>query len=246
MISFALNEELRLIKDTVASFANERLYPVMRASEAARSVDTSMAREFHHLGIGLACLPPELDGLGLGQLARMVINEELAAADPGAAIALDRSNLARGILSRFISTKALPDLNALDRAQVVVIADDAPIGSDSKLTMALPWVPIDAPKILILINNNGIWLVQTGFHTRLLPGAGLRAAGACEVTLSEAPIAQATTNLVIVRRALAESRLYAGSLILGCLRQGCDFSRQYAQHSQKPRLCIRMYAPSIV
>ena len=82
-------EELGLVAETARKFAAEELAPRLREAEAARAVAKEVRRGY--TGIGLAGLevPEGAGGAGLGAVARVLVNEELAAADAGAALALD-------------------------------------------------------------------------------------------------------------------------------------------------------------
>lgn len=88
MISFALGEELSLLQETARKFAAERLRPRLRELEASGPSEADR-RAFHELGLGLVDLPEHVGGAGLGLAASVVVHEELAWGDPGAALALD-------------------------------------------------------------------------------------------------------------------------------------------------------------
>src|SRR5439155_1057216 len=83
VFTLALSDEERLIQETARRFARDRLLPELRAHERARAVPPEVVREF--AGLGLA------GGEDLGAFARALVLEELAAVDPGAALALARA-----------------------------------------------------------------------------------------------------------------------------------------------------------
>ena len=58
---------------------------------SARAVNARVHAAYAEIGLLGLELPAALGGAGLGALARVLVNEELAAADAGAAIALDRA-----------------------------------------------------------------------------------------------------------------------------------------------------------
>src|SRR5690349_8778054 len=90
VFSFALSDEERLIQETARRFARDRLLPGLRAHERARGVPTALVSEFAGLGLG---------GEEIPAFARVLVLEELAAVDPGAALALDGAGLARPFLA---------------------------------------------------------------------------------------------------------------------------------------------------
>src|SRR4051812_14527523 len=88
MISFALEEDQELLRDTVRKFAAEELRPMMRAWERARDVPDEARRKVHELGLGLIDVPEALGGAGADLMTAVLAHEELAFGDPGAAVAL--------------------------------------------------------------------------------------------------------------------------------------------------------------
>jgi acyl-CoA dehydrogenase len=78
MISFGLEEDQQIIQETVRKFAAEELRPKMRAFEKSGVPDT-LRKKFDETGLGL-------DDVGLE--TAVLVHEELAFGDPGAAVAL--------------------------------------------------------------------------------------------------------------------------------------------------------------
>ena len=89
MFDFDLGEDLELIAETARSFARDELFPKLREHERARAVTPAIRRTFGDMGLAGLELPEALGGAGLGAMARVLVNEELAAGDAGAAVALD-------------------------------------------------------------------------------------------------------------------------------------------------------------
>ena len=82
---------------------------------------------------------------------------------------------------------------------------------------------------VVALAGDELLFVREGIRVHALPGAGLRASGACALRLESAPIARARSPIARgAERARARARLYAASLLLGVLRDACDFSRGYA------------------
>ncbi|HEX9105514.1 MAG TPA: acyl-CoA dehydrogenase family protein [Polyangia bacterium] len=78
MISFGLEEDQQIIQETVRKFAAEELRPKMRAFEKS-GVPDGLRKKFDETGLGL-------DDVGLA--TAVLVHEELAYGDPGAAVAL--------------------------------------------------------------------------------------------------------------------------------------------------------------
>jgi acyl-CoA dehydrogenase len=88
MISFALDEDQQLILETVRQFAAEKVRPKLRELEKAGGVPEALRKQFHELGLGLIDLPESVGGTGASLSTAMLVHEELAFGDPGAAVAL--------------------------------------------------------------------------------------------------------------------------------------------------------------
>jgi alkylation response protein AidB-like acyl-CoA dehydrogenase len=78
MISFGLEEDQQIIQETVRKLAAEELRPKMRAFEKSGLPD-ALRRKFDEMGLGL-------DDVALS--TAVLVHEELAFGDPGAAVAL--------------------------------------------------------------------------------------------------------------------------------------------------------------
>jgi len=100
MIGFAPEEDERLLVDSARSFAREVLRPRLRQHEEARAVSDEARRAFHDLGLVGMDLPSELGFAGVPLLTRVLAEEELAAGDLGAAVALDATGPAGEVLRR--------------------------------------------------------------------------------------------------------------------------------------------------
>ena len=227
-------DELGLLVETARSFAEEELAPRLREHERARAVDPAVRSSFSQIGMAGLELPETLGGAGLGALARALVNEELAAADAGAALALDPLGPALYALAEHGGEAALRDwaLPLLERdgarALLVTSGDTAlEIGANA-ISGRIPWVPADAPELLVVLEPDGALLVADGIHAQPLPGAGLRAAGAAELSFDAAPIAARWHDPAASGRALARARLYVASLLVGVLHKAAEFSRAYA------------------
>ena len=88
MISFAPTEDEAHMQRSVAELASATLRPRMRAHEAARGLSEETRRAAFDLGLGLLALPESAGGPGLGMRTAVLLEEEIAAGDAGAAFAL--------------------------------------------------------------------------------------------------------------------------------------------------------------
>ncbi len=88
MISFEASEEQQLIQQSVAEFARSTLAPRVREFEKQRGISQDVRLGAHEMGLGLMALPEACGGQGLGYVATALVEEELGAADPGAAFGL--------------------------------------------------------------------------------------------------------------------------------------------------------------
>lgn len=93
MISFGLEDEQQLVQETVRKFAAEELRPRLREFERS-GVDAALRRRFHELGLGLVDVPEAYGGQGAPLTTAVLVHEELAFGDPGAAVALMAPHLA--------------------------------------------------------------------------------------------------------------------------------------------------------
>jgi alkylation response protein AidB-like acyl-CoA dehydrogenase len=226
-------DELALLAETARKLAQEELRPRLREAESAHAVADPVRDAFAAVGLAGLELPAAHDGAGLGALARVIVNEELAAADAGAALALDPYGPALygvlevggdALLAAFLSALAAPGARAawLDGPEVRIARDGAHVDAE------LAWLPAARADAVVALAGDELLFVREGIHVQPLRGAGLRAAGAGSLRLESAPITARAKNRAGAIRARARARLYAASLLLGVLRDACDFSRSYA------------------
>jgi alkylation response protein AidB-like acyl-CoA dehydrogenase len=218
MFDFSLAPELELIARTTAEFAAAELAPRIREAEAARGVEPAVARRFAETGLAGLELAEALGGAGQGALARALVNEELGAGDPGAALALDPLGPA---------LYAVREVGGEDAVRTHLAPLLAAPGARAVL-VSVPWVPADRVELLVLLGRERVSVIRDGIERVPLRGAGLRAAGASELRLDGARVVESWRDAKGAARALAHARLYVTSLLLGVLREAAEFSRRYA------------------
>jgi alkylation response protein AidB-like acyl-CoA dehydrogenase len=245
VFDFDLGDDLELIAETARSFARDELFPNQREHERGRAVSPVLRATFAEIGLAGLELPEAMGGAGLGALGRVLVNEELAAGDAGAALALDPLASAIYPLLEFggdaaVEEFALPLLREEgSRAQLVFEADaELSIREPGKqgkkekkaarVSGCVPWVPADRVDLLVVLQRDEALVIRNGIELEQLRGSGLRAAGASELRLNDAPIAARWRDSQAAGRALARARLHAASLLVGVLRQASEFSREYA------------------
>jgi len=234
LIDFAASSEVTLLQQTARALAHDRLAPAERRREAERSVDPALRALFEEVGLARLELPEALGGAALGALARALVLEELGAGDPGAALALDPLGPAAYVLEELGGHEALctygAPLLAKPGARAVLIHDRRPQLRDrgGSVRGRFPWVPSDRVDLLVVLEMERGYVVREGIELEPLRGAGLRAAGASELRLENAPIAESWVSTPATRRAHARARLYVASLLVGVLRRACEYSRDYA------------------
>ncbi len=144
MFDFGLGEDLELIVETARSFAQDELEPRLREHEGARAVLPAVCETFAEMGLAGLELPESLEGAGLGAVARVLVNEELAAGDAGAALALDPLGPAFYALAELGGEQALREfalpLLGVAGARALLVGDaDADLEIDCPSRNILDW-----------------------------------------------------------------------------------------------------------
>ncbi len=237
MFDFDPGEELALVVETARSFATDVLQPRLRDHERERSVDPAVRKTYTEIGLSGLELPESLGGAELGSVARALVNEELGAGDAGAALALDPLGPALYPLLELGGMEALerfasPLLGRAGARAVLVGDGDASLEVGDTVSGVVPWVAADRVDLLVIQSGSEVVAVRDGIVLEALHGGGLRAAGASELRLAQAPVAARWRDAAGAKRALARARLYMAALLVGVMRQAADFSRAYALERQ--------------
>lgn len=234
MIDFSRGEDLDLVAETARRFSEEQLLPAQRDFEQQRDVPAQVLQEARDVGFDRIDWPETSGGAGMGALARVLATEHLAAGCPGATLALlPLGSVAQALLAfggeAALRSHALP-LAAQPGTRAVLVFDPQGEwqGDGETLSGAVPWLPTDRVDLLAVLSRTGLQLVTRGIAVTPVPGAGLRAAGACEVCVDRAPVDAAWSDPAAAALALAHARVQLAALIVGQMQAAADYSRKYA------------------
>ena len=220
MFEIALSEEEELIQESARRFALQELLPSIRANEEARGVPEAVRKSFVEAGLDAIEIGPE--SAGVSATVRTLILEELAAVDPGAAIALDGIGTARYFLSEM-------GIDAEGSRGVVLFDTEERFRCEGeRLSGKHPWVPASAPDAVVVVQSDRAWMVVEGIRAEPIQACGLDAAGAASLTLDAAPLRAALEERAALARAVARVQLSTAALLVGCARGACEYARDYA------------------
>ncbi|MCG8589566.1 MAG: acyl-CoA dehydrogenase family protein [Proteobacteria bacterium] len=237
MFTLDAGDELDLVVETARKLAEVELVPRLRESEQSRAVAVELRAAWDEVGLAGLELPEASGGAGFGCLARVLVNEELAAGDAGAALALDRYGPALTTLLEVGGEPAVARLQQVlgegaARAVFVGPGDGSIERAGDRVTISVPWIASERVDAAVLLHGDEALLLTEGLVLEPLRGAGLRAAGAARLGAVGAPIAARWSNPEGAVRALARARLYYASLLLGVMRAACEFAAAYSQERE--------------
>jgi alkylation response protein AidB-like acyl-CoA dehydrogenase len=232
-MNFGIDDDDRLINDSISVFAVELLRPHARSAEAERCPVDRVRTTFAELGFEALDLPEVVGGAGRGMLTRARVNRTLGKADAGAALALDRLGPATYVLQAFggpdaVAQFAGPLLAAGGQRIVLLIEQaDRELAANERIVGSVPWVPTDRADLVVGLGPTSAWVLRGPASVEPVPGSGLLAAGASRVSF-DGLVAAVWTDPEAAARALAKVRLYYASLLVGVLYDSTEFSRAYA------------------
>lgn len=235
MIDFTLDESDELIRDTVARFAEDHIAAHFRAFESARQIPDAVKSAWESLGLNGLELPGELGGSDSSMLTRALVNEALGAVDAGAALALDRIGASVYPLLEMATASEIreimsPLLEDPGKLALFVYVPDGRIESDGKTCSGtMPFVHADSADLVVCLDRDRAWTVDTGFVFDKVRGSGLRAAAPSGLSFSKSPVSHYWENAHGAALALSRARIYYASLLLGVIRKSAEFSRAYAR-----------------
>ena len=225
MFAIGLSEEERLIQQTARRFASERLGPRLREHERSRAIFPALLQEFSTLGLASVDRPVADGGQGLGAFCKVLVLEELAVADAGAALALDPSGLA---VYPLMEAGALALVR--DGRRCVVVDDTAERFrvAGERVSGDFPWIAADEVDAVLILGSRRALLVDDGIQTTPVRPCGLEVAGASELRLRDAAIALRIEDAGAVARARARIRVHVAALLVGVARAACAYATRYA------------------
>lgn len=229
MFEFALSEEENIIVASARRFAETELGPFVREHEAAREVRAQAWMQYVQTGFDASEIAGDPD-TGISLFARLLILEELAAVDAGAAFALDRYGFARHFLALSGSALLLGDLNDNGHGRGAVIVDEEKRFDfgEGKLSGQHPWIPADTLSLLVVVQPEAAYVVTEGFALEQVRPCGLDAAGGSQLVLDGARVTAVIEDPQIIAQALAHCRLGAAALLTGAARGAFEYAKDYA------------------
>ncbi len=210
MGSFDLSEELARIQATVRDFASREIRPALRQVEKD-GVPAALAGRYSELGLLGLDWPEAAGGQGMDAMARVLVEEELAAGDLGTAFVLDRGGAAATFLKAVGTGRAFGAMRSLladHRRGVLAMAEEGKAREDFQLAArprADAWV-LTGAKAHVLGAEGGAWYVVLA---QVEPGRGLSGAGAFLV-----PADSTGLRVGRMRQALAFAPLRVCELLL--------------------------------
>jgi alkylation response protein AidB-like acyl-CoA dehydrogenase len=214
MIDFAITEEEQLLAETASRFGAEHLSGEReREHEAARAYPEALLSSFEEMGLAGI----NRAEMGLDASHRLAVWTALAAADTSAPYGLDPIGPGAAALEQ------VPDGTG-----IVLVAPGVTV-ADGRATGLIPWVPRRSLDWLVLIRDEGLFLIkEPGYETLASRPCGLQACGGLEVSLDGADCEQ-VGDAERAQMALDECRLLAGAVMLGGARDSHDAAAKYAQ-----------------
>jgi alkylation response protein AidB-like acyl-CoA dehydrogenase len=213
MIDFTLQEEEQLLADTAARFASEHLRDAERDHEKAQSFPDSILAAYAELGLA------DLNRAesGLEPCHRLAVWSALAEADPAAPFGLDPVGPGGAMV---------PDLPAGTGA--FCTAEGLEI-VDGTVTGKVPWIPRHRLDWLVLVADDGLFLVHNPNCQALADRpCGLQACGGVEVVLENTPCIPIGDGEAATA-ALAECRRLAATVLIGAAQDAHNAAAVYAQ-----------------
>jgi alkylation response protein AidB-like acyl-CoA dehydrogenase len=132
-MDFKLTEREELLRKTMREFAEREITPRMDAMEETGEFPVDLLKKMGDMGILGVITPPEYGGNGLGNLARVIVLEEMGRVCPAIPMALQVHHMATHALNAFGNEeqkkKYLPPLAKGETMGVVAVTDPSG-GSD--------------------------------------------------------------------------------------------------------------------
>ena len=126
-MDFKLSEREELLRKSMREFAEKEIPPRMEAMEETGEFPVDLLKKMGDVGILGVITPPEYGGTGMGNLARIIILEEMGRVCPAIPMALQVHHMATQALSKFGNEEQkkryLPPLAKGETMGVVAVTD---------------------------------------------------------------------------------------------------------------------------
>lgn len=157
-MTFELDQEHRLIKDSVREFCENEIKPIAREYNRNEKYPHDILSKATEMGINVPWLPEEYGGSEMDVLANAIVKEELCRADPGIGYAIAAVGNGGRMIEEFGTEEQRETyLNGLGEGMIGAIAITEPdAGSATRYmrTQALP----DGDKLVL--NGEKMWITN--------------------------------------------------------------------------------------
>lgn len=253
-IDFSLNEDEKILVETVNDFAQKEIVPNIRVIEE-KGIPEGMRKKALEMGLMGIEFPDKLGGSGLGMFHRGLVTEVLSAGDPGVTyslfIHLPYSYFLLEIGSDEMKEKYLKPVITGEKGACLLkaefYADDVltPIkwakNQDGYKISGTGIIELENPDFILVPaksdGNVGFFLISEGEKLeigRSLHRCGLQSSPAREVIFKEIQLKKdmcLTENALSHEnfwRAVVRTRLFLSSLLLGLAKTAQEYSLKYA------------------
>lgn len=152
MISFEPTDDQKMVRDSVAQFAEKTLRPRIREFEKKRGLPDDVIAAAHEMGLPMAAFPEPAGGAGLGVVTQVLIEEELAHGDPAAPFALGGPGaygwaamlfggpeVSKKLLAPFVGEKAHARVGAVAWGEAKPVRDRGGLATTAEKTASGGW-----------------------------------------------------------------------------------------------------------
>ena len=126
-MDFKFSEREELLRKSMREFAEKEIPPRMEAMEETGEFPVELLKKMGEVGILGVITPPEYGGTGMGNLARIIVLEEMGRVCPAIPMALQVHHMATHAISKFGNEeqkkKYLPPLAKGETMGVVAVTD---------------------------------------------------------------------------------------------------------------------------
>ena len=232
MYDFTFTDEQKMIGETAAQFARDKLYPAFREHEKNRQVAPEIREQFATMGLGAMEVPEGAGGAGLGTLDKVLMLEALARGDASASLALDGMGPALYPLLEMGGARGLEFIEQYDdgntRGWVIWDTEGRFTYADGYLRGQWPWIPVDQPGLLIVLKEGVAYVLTDGFKTTPVKPLAVHAAGSSELEV-DGRVDVCFESQQGYQRTIAKLRCYGSAMLVGVAAAALEYSTDYAR-----------------